>query len=162
MYSVAVWNKVFKYPVQTQRPKWGNSELGYGEGMMDRQRVTRLPLEERADCGRPRDFWKGKCALALDLAYLAVVNVSLDYLYTHRELLLNLRVSYKHQWKTECLLGWHSKVPEATVLLLQPSQHCLRGASGAAVLSSWQEQAQERLRFVNPWEGPWLDVEISV
>lgn len=78
-----------------------------GKVPMDREWVTQLPLEKTADHGRPRDLWKGKCALALDLAYLAVANVSLDYLYTHHELLLNLRVSY--QWKASlenCVPAW--------------------------------------------------------
>lgn len=50
----------------------------------------------------------GEGSLAFDLASLLNANISLDYLRTRHELLLNLRVFYKHYWKTERLLGWHS------------------------------------------------------
>lgn len=129
--------------MQTWRLRWGNSKvgdlLGVGKVPTGGQWITGLSGEKNH--GRAREFWKGECSLALDLAYLAIVNVSLDYLHTHHELLLNLRVFYKHYWKIECLLGWHKKVTEAVFLLVQRSQHHLHRAGGAAVLSSWQGQA---------------------
>lgn len=73
---------------------------------MDGQWVYRAFWGEKKTIVTPET--SGKRSLALDLVSLLIVNTSLDYLHTHHELLLNLRVFYKHYWKTECLLGWHS------------------------------------------------------
>lgn len=92
--------------------------VGDGEGTDAGAMGNRAFWGKKVDHSRARDFWNGECSLALDLAYLVIANVSLDYLHTHHELLLNLRVFYNHHWKIECLLGWHKKVMEASFLLV--------------------------------------------
>lgn len=116
MYSVDVWNEVLEYLVQTWRLRLGNSEvgvlLGMGKVPMEGQWVTELSRDKKQTTFEPET--SGKDSALSPLIWLAIANVSLDYLHAHHELLLNLRNFYKHYWKIECLLEWHKKVTEAS------------------------------------------------